>query len=267
MNSLKPDRAIVLMYHQIISDDATENWVPNDLADPRYGVREGEFSKHLSLFSRMGLPVVDLDSFLSGKSSVGSSNPLSVIITFDDGYESDLSMAAKALVKESLPAIFFLSTDRLGMPGMMTQDQAKELSSLPGLTIGAHGATHRFLTDLSETELKDELDKAKRSLHQLTGDQHFYLSAPGGRVNRSVTKAVSETGYRGLLTSNPGVYIRERDPFCIPRLPVLHGTTIKRLQSLLDPDSFSFHLNGLTRSARRIVRETILSSNWNEKKK
>ncbi len=256
MDKKTPDRAIILMYHQIIADDVPENWVPNDLADPRYGVRERVFSEHLALFSSMGLPVVDLDSLLSGHSP---GHPLSVVITFDDGYASDLSRAAKALLNARIPATFFLSTARMGQPGMMTAERATELAALPGLKIGAHGATHRFLTELSDEELVGELSEAKSSIHEWSGEDNIYLSAPGGRVNDRVGKKVLETGYRGLLTSNPGVYIKEGDPFGVPRLPVTCRTTTKQLQSLLNPDSLSFRLNKWSRVARRIVREAILS--------
>lgn len=256
MDKKTPVRSIILMYHQIIADDVPEGWVPNDLADPRYGVREGIFSEHLALFSRMGLPVIDLDSLLQCNRS---DHPLSVVITFDDGYASDLLMASKALLKAGLPATFFLSTARMGQPGMMTKEQAKELASLPNLKIGAHGKTHRFLTDLTDEELGEELFEAKNSIHEWTGEKNIYLSAPGGRVNGNVRKKVMETGYRGLLTSNSGAYINGSDLFSIPRLPITQGTTEQKLQSLLDPDSLSFLLNRCSRILRRVVREVISS--------
>ncbi|MDA8059242.1 MAG: polysaccharide deacetylase family protein [Nitrospiraceae bacterium] len=266
MRQKTPDRAIVLMYHQIIADDVPESWVPNDLADPRYGVKEKTFSEHLALFSRMGLPVVDLDRYLPGDAPSADSSPLSLIITFDDGYASDLLLAGKALVKAGLPATFFLSTARLGDHGMMTPEQAVELAGLPRMRIGAHGATHRFLTELTDDELTKELREAKNSIHEWSGEKSIYLSAPGGRVSPDVKRKVMEAGYSGLLTSNPGAYIKGEDPFCVSRLPVTNTMTIRELESLLDPDSFSFQKNKWIRTGRRLVREAISFSPISRKK-
>jgi peptidoglycan/xylan/chitin deacetylase (PgdA/CDA1 family) len=205
----------------------------------------------------MGLPVVDLDSFLHGQSNGA---PLSVIITFDDGYASDLTRAANALLNAKFPATFFLSTARMGQPGMMTEDQAKELSKLPDLKIGAHGATHRFLTSLTDDELSAELRGARQSIYEWSGKENIHLSAPGGRISSNVREKVISEGYSGLLTSNPGAYIKGEDPFWVPRLPVTCRTSTEQLQHLLNPDSLSFRLNKWSRVARRMVRDAISGS-------
>jgi peptidoglycan/xylan/chitin deacetylase (PgdA/CDA1 family) len=266
MEHTNPKRAIILMYHQIIPNDVPENWTPNDLADPYYGVREQVFGEHLSLFRRLSLPVVDLDHYLSGEPSSREDPPLSIIITFDDGYLSDLTLAGKDLVTAGLPAIFFLSTARLGGHGMMTAEQARELSALPLMRIGAHGATHRFLTDLTEDELEEELGDAKNKIQEWSGEKSVYLSAPGGRINSNVIRKVMAAGYKGLLTSNPGAYIKGEDPFFVSRLPVTNTMSLRQLESLLDPDSFSFQANKWIRTGRRLVREWISVSPLSRKK-
>lgn len=258
MKPTNPKRAIVLMYHQIIPDDAPGNWIPNNLADPYYGVTEQVFREHLSLFRRLSLPVVDLDHYLSEESS-GEEPPISIIITFDDGYHSDLAIAGRTLVAAGLPAIFFLSTALLGGKGMMTEEEARELASLPRMRIGAHGATHRFLTDLTDEELERELEDAKHKIQEWSGEQSVYISAPGGRINPNVAQKIMAAGYSGLLTSNPGAYIKGGDPFFISRLPVTSTMSVKQLESLLDPDSFSFQANQWIRTGRRLVREWMSS--------
>ncbi|BAM07925.1 polysaccharide deacetylase family protein [Leptospirillum ferrooxidans] len=265
MEHTKRKRAIILMYHQLIPNDAPGNWTPNDLADPYYGVREQVFREHLSLFRRTSLPVIDLDHYLSEEAS-REDPPLSIIISFDDGYQSDLALAGKALVTAGFPAIFFLSTARLGGHGMMTPEQARELALLPRMRIGAHGATHRFLTDLTDKELEGELQDAKLKIQEWSGEKNIYISAPGGRINSNAIRKVMEAGYKGLLTSNPGAYIKGGDPFFIPRLPVTNTMSVKQLESLLDPDSFSFQANRWIRTGRRLVREWISSPPLSRKK-
>jgi len=250
-----PGSVLVLMYHQIDPEEAPDSHVPNDLADPRYGVRLSAFREQMALLVERKIPVAGLDECLAG--SIDGRPPLSVVVTFDDGYASDFERAAPVLEELGLPATFFLATGHLGRPGMLTEGQAREISRSTLFSIGSHGVTHRFLSHLSRSECEEELERSLETLSSLSGKRDFSLSAPGGRANGFVANAAKSAGFRALLTSRPGVFRAGGDGFSIPRLPVMKSWEPEDFLSLLDPDSFPFWANSWVRSGKSLVRTVL----------
>jgi len=248
-------RTLVLMYHQIEPSGVPEGWVPNDLADARYGVGLSDFREQMSILRDRKIPVVGLDDCLDG--SVGNREPLSVVVTFDDGYASDLELAAPILEEIGIPATFFLSTGHMGRKGMLTREQARLLARFPHFELGSHGVTHRFLSHLTPEDCFRELQESFVTLSELSVSKHFSLSAPGGRTSSQVARAVKEVGFCSLCTSRPGLFLTGGDRFSIPRLPIMKSMTPNHFQALLDPDSLSFRLNGWVRSLKNLLRNVL----------
>ena len=252
---MEPSRVLVLMYHQIEPAGGAAGWTPNTLADARYGVGDSAFREQMAIIRKRKIPVVGLGACL--QNSCGQKTPFSIVLTFDDGYSSDLERAAPILQEFGFPATFFLSTGLLGKEGMLTMNQARELSCIPGLELGSHGVSHRFLSHLSQEECARELQDSFRSLTDLSASNRFSLSAPGGRTSPQVARATQEAGFLALCTSRPGLFREKDNRFSIPRLPIMKGMTNDDFHTLLDPDSLSFRLNGWIRSSKNLVRTVL----------
>jgi peptidoglycan/xylan/chitin deacetylase (PgdA/CDA1 family) len=248
-------RTLVLMYHQIEPSGVPDGWVPNALADARYGVGLSDFREQMDIIRDRKIPVVRLSDCLEG--SAGSREPLSIVVTFDDGYASDLELAAPILEKLGIPATFFLTTGHLDRPGMLTGNQARDLARFPHFELGSHGVTHRFLSHLSPEDLFRELQDSFGTISELSGSKHVSLSAPGGRTSPLVARAVEEAGFRSLCTSRPGLFLDGGDRFSIPRLPIMKNPSISHFQALLDPNSLSFRLDSWVRSSKNLVRTAL----------
>ncbi|MHB8368088.1 MAG: polysaccharide deacetylase family protein [Leptospirales bacterium] len=247
-------RALVLMYHQIEPDNPSRVGLPNPLSDPRYGLSQSRFRDQMSLLREIDLPVVGIGEFLSGTSSCGEVAPLSIIVTFDDGYSSDWERAAPILEQYGIPATFFLTSGLLGNPGMLTPPQVRELVSSPLFSLGSHGVTHRFLSHISDEECASELRESMESLRFLGGPGKYSLSVPGGRTNGRVESCAREAGYQSLLTSRAGVFRRGENLFSIPRLPVMNGWSIGDFRRYIDPGSLPFFVNRWSRSVKSAIR-------------
>ena len=61
-----------------------------------------------------------------------------VVITFDDGNESDALIALPELVKRNLKAFFFVVGGRIGLPHYLDRVALRDLISA-GMEIGSHG--------------------------------------------------------------------------------------------------------------------------------
>src|SRR5262249_26074061 len=111
-----------------------------------------------------------------------------VVLTFDDGCETDLVTAAPLLEEAGFRATFYVVTGFVGRPGYLGAAQLCELAGR-GFEVGCHSQTHAYLPDLDEAGLDEEVAGAKGRLEQLLGRRVEHFSCPGGRWSRRVAAA------------------------------------------------------------------------------
>ncbi len=123
-----------------------------------------------------------------------------MVLTFDDGCETDLITAAPALAESGLHATFYVVSGFLGRRGYLSRLQLKELSNL-GFEIGCHSRTHAYLPNLDAASLREEIAVAKAELEQILGRLVEHFSCPGGRWSRKAVQFAREAGFRSMATS------------------------------------------------------------------
>ena len=256
--------ALVLMYHQIVPDGASEGWVPAPLADPRYGVSRLEFARQMAHLRQEGYRILSLDELLApsrqasdaGLDATSDDRP-ALVVTFDDGYETDLTLALPILSRLGIPATFFVATGHIGCPGMLTEAMAAELVARPLFRIGGHGESHRFLSELPDSECRRELARSFKRIREISGQEGAAMSAPGGRTSTQVADLARQAGFSALATSRPGLYRERADPFSIPRLPVLRSHSLRDFAALLDPRSLLHRKERWVRQAKQTARSVL----------
>ncbi|MDH3628268.1 MAG: polysaccharide deacetylase family protein [Acidobacteriota bacterium] len=92
----RPARTIVLMYHDLRTDDDFENWLR---------VSNKDFDYQLMRLKQVGDFIGPDDLF-----SPSRDRRPRFLITFDDGYRNNIQLAAPILRKYNAPALFFIST-------------------------------------------------------------------------------------------------------------------------------------------------------------
>jgi peptidoglycan/xylan/chitin deacetylase (PgdA/CDA1 family) len=148
-----------------------------------------------------------------------------VAITFDDGSETDLSSAAPLLKEAGFNATFYIIVGWLGRPGYLSVLQLRKLADL-GFEIGCHSMNHRYLTSLSDSELRIEIAEAKTRLEQILGVGVDHFSCPGGFWSRRVMRAAKLAGYRSMATSRTGVNTPRTDPYRLARVTIMRATAL-----------------------------------------
>ncbi len=112
--------------------------------------------------------------------------PKMVALTFDDGpYSPVTNRILDTLEKHGAKATFFVVGDRVAT----YESSVKRAGSL-GCEIGSHTWSHKILTNLSSSEITQEINKADSAITSATGKKTTILRPPGGSVNDTVRSTV-----------------------------------------------------------------------------
>lgn len=215
----------ILLYHA----------VGTPIAEDRLGIytiSPERFERHVeALAAFAGNTFVGLADGLAG-------GGLRTAVTFDDGYKDNLHVAAPILLKHGIPFTVFISTSFVHNRDAryLSPEEVKELSMLPGVTIGAHGATHIPLTRCDDVALAREVGDSKRYLEDLTGKEVASMSYPHGAVDGRVRDAVEAAGYALAACSHFDINRPDRDPLLLARTDILGNDTERILRQKLHGD-------------------------------
>jgi len=213
----------VLMYHAL-----TEEKVDN-----AYTITVKDFRSHMKFLRDNGYNCLSAEEYYGSLLDGGPVSPSrDIIITFDDGHESNYSRALPVLREFGFIATFFITTDWTGRPEYMSGRQLKELKKA-GMSVQSHAKTHRFLDRLRPDEVALELKDSKRAIEDLLGSPVSFISFPGGRYNRGVIECARETGYRAFFSSLPFSIKNYDDNFLIGRYAMKYSQGRIRFEKIL----------------------------------
>jgi len=207
-----PSTVATLMYHEL-----SQQW-PRD----RYGVSVSNFEAQMQALADAGYVGLSIADFLGARAA----GRRAVLLTFDDGYASDVELTLPVLQKHGFTATFFITTGRIGEAGRISNAQIVTLHR-SGMEIGCHGHTHEFLDTMQGAELQFELTEPRRVISALTGIEPAAMSLPGGRQSAQTVAKIWEAGYRVLGTSVPSsqVQILSGDRRVFGRIPMIRSQT------------------------------------------
>jgi peptidoglycan/xylan/chitin deacetylase (PgdA/CDA1 family) len=188
----------VLMYHGLHADERA-----NGRYDRVYSVHPGDFARQLDWLLANGYRAIRIGEPAAGTGPAVAGRLRPVAITFDDGDVSNLEVALPLLRERGMSAQFFITSDFIGQPGMLSAADLRALAAA-GMSIGAHGRSHRFLEDLDIDALEAELRDSRQQLSSITGQAVDALALPGGRGGERECRAALAQGYRHLFGSVPG---------------------------------------------------------------
>jgi peptidoglycan/xylan/chitin deacetylase (PgdA/CDA1 family) len=208
---------VFLMYHELALPNRA--LCHREPGYTRYVVLASDFRGHIERLADEGWRGTNVTEALH------SFDGKTVCITFDDGCETDLLAAAPILKEFGFGATFYITCGFLGQPGYMSEAQVRNLAAL-GFEIGCHSRTHSYLTDVDDTQLRDETAGAKDRLEQIARLSVEHFSCPGGRWNGHVIEAVKAAQFRTMATSRTGMNFASTDPFTLTRISVLSGTSV-----------------------------------------
>jgi peptidoglycan/xylan/chitin deacetylase (PgdA/CDA1 family) len=158
-----------------------------------------------------------------------------VLITFDDGDVSNISVAVPLLSERGLVAEFFVVSDHIGQPGMVGPDHGRAFVEA-GMGVQSHSRSHRPLEDLSAAALENELVQSRDVIEAWTGVHVDAVSLPGGRGRERERATAHGLGYTYVLNSVPGVNRRWEPGDYLQRIAVTRDMSLRDFRALVEWD-------------------------------
>jgi peptidoglycan/xylan/chitin deacetylase (PgdA/CDA1 family) len=184
-------------YHRVLP-------VPTSPSDRKQGISPGALQRHVHLLQTAGY-------VLKTATEVARPGPNDKFasLTFDDGFEDNLTLGLPALKSLQVVATVFVTTPQAlqgaksnfsGLP-MLTKDGIGALAKA-GWEIGAHSCTHRRLSELSPEEQLEEMSASKRYLEDILGQKVTSLAYPYGVYTAKTMELAEKAGFEFAFTTS-----------------------------------------------------------------
>ncbi|MFZ0376638.1 MAG: polysaccharide deacetylase family protein, partial [Solirubrobacteraceae bacterium] len=147
------------------------------------------------------------------------------VLTFDNGYASQYENALPILKRLS-----WVGNENMQLSGLppsqggLTDAQVRGLIAA-GWELDTQGISHADLITLDASELEYQVATARRILQERYDVPVNWFCYPSGHYDATVIAAVKAAGFVGSTTVIPGWASPGEDPYRLPRLRVLGGTS------------------------------------------
>ncbi len=209
----------ILMYHVIAPPPAGAPF-------PGLYVPAPEFAAQMQALKTAGWRPVTLDQLRANwtrGARLPSGKP--IVITFDNGYHSQYVNALPVLRRMGWVADENIQLS--GLPpsqGGLTEAQVQGMVNA-GWELDTQGISHADLITLDPSQLRYQVVSARQRLQRRYHVPVNWFCYPSGHYNATVIDAVRAAGFVGSTTVIPGWAGPSSDPYRLPRLRVLGGTS------------------------------------------
>jgi len=215
----------ILMYHVIAPP-------PPGAPFPGLYVPADEFAAQMRALKAAGWHAVTLDqvqAFWKQGVPLGPGKP--IVISFDNGYRSQYANALPVLQRMG-----WVGDENIQLTGLPPSQGGLSDAQVHGLIdagweLDTQGISHADLITLDSTQLGYQVATARQILRRRYGVPVNWFCYPSGHYDATVIAEVKAAGFVGSTTVVPGWAGPANDPYRLPRLRVLGGTSP---QALLD---------------------------------
>lgn len=208
----------VLMYH-LIADAApgTQNiglWV-----SPR------SFRQQLQFLARNGYSVVSLQTVYD----YWHGGPLPrkpVVLSFDDGFESDFSRVMPMLAAHRWAGVLNLSLNHYERRGWGLKRWMVTKMIRRAWELDCHTATHAALPGLTQRLLVKEVARPRLFLRRTFHVPVNFFAYPSGLYDLGVVRFVRTAGFLGAVTTQPR-FAAPSEPYTLGRIQILRSDSLQ----------------------------------------
>jgi peptidoglycan/xylan/chitin deacetylase (PgdA/CDA1 family) len=200
----------ILMYHVI-------NSPPPGTAEPELWVSPQSLAAEMDWLAAHGFHAVTLQRVWDAWHHGGLLPSRPIVISFDDGYTSDLTNALPVLRAHGWEGELNLEVDQTRFD--LKPDAVRTLIRA-GWEVDAHTFTHPDLTTVDDAQLRHEVAGSRAVLRRTYGVPVTFFCYPAGRYDARVIAAVRAAGYLGATTTELGLASPAEPPYQLKRIRV-----------------------------------------------
>ncbi|EKV03146.1 putative xylanase/chitin deacetylase [Leptolyngbya sp. PCC 7375] len=183
----------VIMYHDVLPEK-----------EVFFDITPGRLNEDFRAIRAQNLTPISLDQLVNHLRTGVPLPEKPVVLTFDDGYVGHYDYVYKLAKYYNYPVALSIFTDKVdgNIVGRSTLDweQVEEMAQDPLVTVISHSVTHpRDLRELSDEDLRYELETSKERLETKLGIPIHYFTYPEGNHDERVVEATEAAGYQAAL--------------------------------------------------------------------
>ena len=201
----------ILMYHVIAPPLAGAPY-------PDLYVKPADFEGQVGWLAAHGYHAVTLRRVYDYWRGVEALPPKPVVLTFDDGYRSDFTVALPTLRARRWPGVLNLEVRNL-QPVWGTRPGMVRKLIAAGWEIDAHTMTHPDLTTVDPAQLRYQVAGSRAAIRRMFHQPVDFFCYPSGRYDDAVLAAVRAAGFLGATTTTEG-FARPDSLFTLDRVRV-----------------------------------------------
>ena len=248
-NNVKEIDVPILMYHHIEQDENKLN---------EFMVTPDKFKSDMQIINKLGYETISYGELYDFVYNNGNLPEKPIIITFDDGYESNYIYAYPVLKKYNMKATIAVVGIMVGKSTYngndsfkhFTYEQAKEmynsgLIDIQSHTYNMHDIKYRVGIKRKNNEnenkyidsVKNDIKISMREIEENVGNKQIVFTYPYGAYDILTEKILSELGYKITVTTDPGVnHVVKEDGeslLKLKRYDIKNNTNLRELLDIL----------------------------------
>lgn len=213
----------ILMYHRVLRDDESADGV-----EPGMFVRASTFERQIQWLQE-SFRLTTLGELLDRP--IAADAPPAAVLTFDDGWRDNLTVAWPILRRHSVRATIFVVRDwsQRGSSHegqFLTPDEIRGLADA-GIEFGAHTVTHPRLSALPDADVEAEMRQSKRAVEQWTDKACELFAYPYGD-HHTGTAEIARSIFRMSVRVGGGWWNSACDSARVPRVGIHEDVTDRR---------------------------------------
>ncbi len=205
-----------------------------------------KFERQIAYLKKKGFEFYTASELIKFYRANGEFPKKAIAVTFDDGWKDNYRYAFPVLKKYGAKATIFLVTscvgqniDKVTADGEGPREHLSEKDILEmsegGIEFNSHSVSHSLFHQISEAEIKFEVNESKKIIENLTQKECSVFAYPAGFFTDFAKEAIEKAGYEAAFSTVYG----DEDNFDI--------YSLNRVE-ILRRDSFPFRYGKKIRS-------------------
>ncbi len=250
----------ILAYHNFTKDEGSS-----------YDMNIVEFEKQMDYLAAHNYSVISLSELLKGLKG-GQLPPKPVVITIDDGFKSNYTLAYPVLKKYNFPATLFIYTNFIEKNnGSLTWEEIREMTK-NNIEIGSHTLSHCNLLKYKKNEnyetylarIRREIFLSKEILESKIGRKVKFFAYPYGAYGSTIKDLAIQASYEGIFNANSMNNTLTADPFSLNRQIIFGNNSFNSFIRILNQRLFNtskiFPYDGIIENNQFVKIGAILES-------